>query len=199
LKPSAREGRARFAPVEFSSTAAYFVNPASSDALHCIGGLGLMQYNFNSNWGGIAEVGGCKMFGFSGSKVANFSGDILTYSLGARHTWHSGRWMPYVQLLGGGKRITINEELVDLKAAWRAQNPGKIPGYELHSLWTKFNQANGFALQGGVGLEMGLTESATLQVFAVDYNYAWLPRSELAAYPNSLRLSTGIKIRMGSW
>jgi hypothetical protein len=187
------------APVEFTASSAYWVNPAGADALHCIGGIGKLQYNVSENWAWLAEVGGCKMFGFEGARERNFAGDILTYSVGGRHTWRNGRWMPYTQLLAGGKRITINEELTDIKAQWLAQNPGKKPGYELHRLWTRFNQANGFAVQAGVGLDLGLNEVATLQIGAIDYNYAWLPRTELAAYPNSLRFSMGFKLKIGTW
>jgi hypothetical protein len=187
------------APVEFTSATGYWMNPAGVDALHCIGGLGTLQYNSSPEWSWIAEVGGCKMFGFEGIREANFAGDVLTYGVGRRRTWRNGRLMPYAQLLAGGKRITINEELIDLKAQWQAQNPGKRPGYELHRRWTRFNQANGFALQAGAGLELGLNDVATLKLLGVDYNYAWLPRSEVAAYPNSFRVSMGFKLRMGNW
>lgn len=199
-KPRDRENdRKKVAPVEFSSSSAYWMNPAGVDALHCIGGIGTFQYNSSPEWAWIAEVGGCKMFGFEGVREANFSGDILTYGVGRRRTWRNGRLMPYTQVLAGGKRITINEELVNLKAQWQAENPGKKPGYELHRLWTRFNQANGFALQAGVGLDVGLNDVATLKLLALDYNYAWLPRSEVAAYPNSFRVSMGFKLKMGNW
>jgi hypothetical protein len=191
--------------VEFDSASAYWVNPGGPDgngALHCIGGYGRLQYNNSPRWAWVAEAGGCKMFGFEGKREFNFSGDILTYGFGRRRTWRGlggGRWSPYAQFLIGGKRITINEEIVERRNAWQAANPGKKPGYEFHNLWTKFNQANGFGVQLGAGLEYNVSDVLALQLGAIDYNKAWMPAREIAAYPHSLRVSLGLKIRMGNW
>ncbi len=190
------------APFEFSYASAYLVNPAGKDALHCIGGLGSAKYNFSQHWAWVAEVGGCKMFGFQGSREFNYSGDILTYGTGLRYNYRfasGSRLLPYAQVLVGGKRITIDEEIPALKQAWQDANRGRRPGYELHGLWTRTNQANGFAVQVGGGLDIGLTKYATLRLAGFDYNHAWLPRTELAAYPHTVRVQTGITIRMGNW
>lgn len=186
-------------PVELDFSAAYFGNPAGVDAVNCMGGLGKAQFNTSRNWSWVAEVGGCKMFGFEGTREANFSGDILTYGVGRQRTWRNGKWNPYVQFLAGGKRITINEELQDKKAEWIAANPGTPPGYIHHRIWTRFNQANGFALQAGTGLDYRVNQAFTVKLASFDYNYAFLPDNELAAYPHTLRVAIGFKINVGNW
>lgn len=187
------------APVEFDFSAAYFGNPGGVDSVNCIGGVSTAQWNRSRNWSWVAEVGGCKMFGFEGAREVNFSGDILTYGVGRRRTWHNGRWRPYAQMLVGGKRITINEELQDRKAEWIAANPGRAPGYEHHQLWTRFNQANGFGLQAGTGVDYAVSDVFTVKLAAFDYNYAFLPSTEVAAYPHTLRVALGFKLNWGNW
>jgi hypothetical protein len=107
--------------------------------------------------------------------------------------------MPYAQMLVGGKRITIDEEIPARKAAWQAANPGKKPGYELHGLWTDTEQENGFAVYLGGGVDVGLNRYATLRLAGLDYSYAWMRRGMAASYPQSIRIQTGITIRMGNW
>lgn len=195
-QPDAKPGGyPRIAPFEFKSSAIYMLSPGPRDSLHCVGGMGTFLYNLNESVSWIAEVGGCKML----DQPENFSGDILTYMTGPRFTDRNGRWMPYMQFLIGGKRVTIDEVLPDRRAAVQAANPGRKLGYEFHGLWTKVNQANGFSVSAGGGVDFQLTRSATWHVASADISYAWLPRPELASYPTSVRLSTGITINVGSW
>lgn len=180
---------------EFNVASQYTLSPGPRESLHCVGGISTAQWNATSTQSWIFEVAGCKMI----DQRQNLSGDIMTYMVGPRWTDRAGRWMPYAQILAGGKRVTIDEEFPDKKAALEAANPGKPLGYEFHPQWTKTNQANGFAISAGGGLDFGLTRSATWRVASIDYSHAWLPKPELASYPRSLRFSTGITIHVGSW
>lgn len=183
------------APLEFTATTQYFANLNGKDALNCIGGAGTIQWNVTPHRSWVAEVGGCKMFGLD----RNFSGDILAYQMGPRWTWRQGRWMPWGQVLVGGKRITIDEELPELKARVQAQNPGKVLGYETHTLYTRTAQANGFALSVGGGVDIGLNRATTLRLAGVEFNHAWLPEPGVASYPSSVKISLGILLRIGTW
>jgi hypothetical protein len=129
----------------------------------------------------------------------NFSGDLLTYQAGHRWTWRQGRWMPWGQVLVGGKRITIDEELPAVKAALEAKNPGQPLGYETHTLYTVTHQANGFAASAGGGIDYGINRSLTLRVAGLELNHAWLPQADLARYPTNLKVSLGLVLRVGTW
>jgi hypothetical protein len=183
------------APFELTSSAVFLVNPGGRDAQHCVGGMSTAQWNDASGVSFVAEVSGCKMFGTR----QNQSGDILTYAVGPRWTLRGGRWMPYAQALLGGKRITVDEEDPVLKEQVRARQPGGRLGYETHPLYTKSHQSNGVMASFGAGLDYALSRSATWRVGSFDYAHAWLPQSEVTKYPDSLRFSMGIVVRMGTW
>jgi len=157
--------------------------------------MGTAQWNFNARDSWVAEVSGCKML----DQRQNFSGDIMMYMTGPRRTDREGRWMPFGQILFGDKRITIDEVLPDKKAWLEAANAGRPLGYEFHSQWTKTNQANGFALSIGGGLDYSVSRSATIRVASVENSHAWLPQPEVASYPTSVRLAMGFTLKMGNW
>lgn len=180
---------------EFTTSTQYLLSPGPRESLHCVGGLGTAQWNFDSTRSWVFEVGGCKMI----DQRENQSGDIMTYMTGPRWTDRSGRWMPFGQILFGGKRVTIDVVDPAKKAAIEAANPGRKLGYEFHDQWTKTNQANGFALSAGGGLDFALTRAATWRVASVDYSYAWLPKPELASYPSSVRIAMGLTLNIGNW
>jgi hypothetical protein len=180
---------------EFTTSTQYTVSPGPRESLHCLGGMGTAQWNFNPKNSWVAEVSGCKML----DQRQNLSGDIMMYMTGPRWTDREGRWMPFGQVLFGGKRITIDEVFPEKRAALEAANPGRPLGYEFHSQWTATNQANGFAVSIGGGLDYNLTRSATLRVASVEYSHAWLPQPEVASYPTSVRLAMGITIKVGNW
>ncbi|WP_031500461.1 hypothetical protein [Bryobacter aggregatus] len=194
-KPLNEEPWKIVAPFEFTLAPQYLLSPVGKDSLQCVGGVGTAQWNVGKHHSWVAEVGGCKMIDLQ----TNFSGDIMTYMVGPRWTQRSGRWMPYAQVLVGGKRITIDEALPDKKAELELLYPGKPLGAEVHDLWTTTHQANGFAFSVGGGLDYGLTRAATLRLASLEYSHAWLPRPEIASYPDTFRISLGMTLRMGTW
>ncbi len=184
-----------FAPFEFSTSSQYTLSPGPRESLHCIGGVATAQWNVSSSFGWAGEVSGCKMF----DQKENLSGDIMTYMLGPRWTDRNGRWMPYAQILAGAKRVTIDQVFPEKRAELERLNPGRPLGYEFHPQWTKVNQANGFALSLGGGIDFRLTPAATLRLASIDLSHAWLPKPELASYPNSVRIAMGITLSIGTW
>jgi hypothetical protein len=193
--PPGEEFWKQVAPFEFTSSAMYLVNPGGRDAQHCVGGMGTAQWNITERYSFLAEVAGCKMHG----TADNFSGDILTFGIGPRWTLRAGRWMPFAQGIIGGKRITVDEEDPILKEQVRAQQPGGQMGYETHPLYTTTHQSNGLMLGVGAGLDYALTRSATWRVGSIDYSRAWLPNSQVSKYPEGIRFTMGITLRMGTW
>jgi hypothetical protein len=190
------EGPPRSLPAfEFNTASMYMISPGPRESRHCVGGLGTAQWNNTATRSWLIEVGGCKMI----DQKENLSGDILSYMIGQRWTDRNGRWMPFGQVLAGGRRVTIDEVSPEKKAAVEAANPGRKLGYEFHPLWTQTNQANGFAVSVGGGLDFGITRAATWRIASVDFNRSWLYKPELASYPNSIRFSTGITINIGNW
>ncbi len=185
----------KLAPFEFITTTQYSIHPGPRESLHCVGGVGTAQWNLNKTGSWVAEVGGCKMI----DQRQNLSGDIMSYMTGPRWTDREGRWMPFIQVLAGGKRVTIDEVFPDKKAALEAANPGRPLGYEFHPQWTKVHQANGFALSVGGGLDLNLSRAATWRLASVEFSQAWLPQPELASYPTAVRIAMGISIKVGNW
>jgi hypothetical protein len=184
-----------FAPFEFTTASQFSLSPGPRESLGCVGGMGTAQWNRSSRFGWVAEVGGCKMI----DQRQNLSGDIMSYMVGPRWTDREGRWMPYVQILAGGKRVTIDEVFPEKKAELERQNPGKPLGYEFHPQWTKVNQANGFSVSVGGGVDYQISRAATWRLASVDLSYAWLPKPELASYPTTVRIAMGITLRVGNW
>lgn len=187
--------RERVAPFEFNTSMTYTLSPGPRESMHCIGGVSTAQWNVTEGRSWLLEVGGCKMI----DQRDNLSGDILTYMVGHRWTDRAGRWMPFAQILGGGKRVTIDEVDPVKRAQVEAENPGVKLGYEYHPQWTRTSQANGFALSVGGGLDYNLTRSATWRVASVEYSHAWLPKPQIASYPHSVRIAMGITLHVGNW
>jgi hypothetical protein len=192
LRPGDINELSRF---EFTISPQYLLSPGPRASIHCLGGLGSAQWNLTARQSWVAEVGGCKML----DQKENFSGDIITYMTGPRFTFPNGRWVPYLQLFGGGKRVTINEVAPERLAAFQAANPGRPVGYESHRLWTNFNQSNGAAISAGAGLDYRLSRFLNWRLFSVDVNHAWMPLPDVARYPTSIRFTAGVTLRTGNW
>jgi hypothetical protein len=143
----------------------------------------------------VAEVSGCEIF----TEAVEFSGDILTYRVGSRWTKRGGRWIPYGQVLVGGKRATVERIPEDRREIVREFE--SLPSSERppRSQFVDMQQANGFALSMGGGIDFGLSRAAMLRLVNFDYTRAWVPRDSFASYPNSIRFSMGIVLRVGNW
>ncbi len=183
------------APFHFTFSTDYSRHPAGGVGANCIGGGGTAVWNRGRIHSWVAQVSGCKLFTFA----PDFSGDILIYRAGPRWTKRNGRWMPYGQVLLGGKRATIENIPEDRREEVRRIDQLPASQRPPRSQYVDRQQVNGIALSVGGGLDMGLTRAAFLRVANVDYTHAWVPSGTIASYPNSVRFSMGIVLRVGNW
>jgi hypothetical protein len=186
-----------YAPFEFTFATDYSRHPAGAVGANCIGGSGTAVWNRGPVHSWVAEVGGCKLFTFD----PDFSGDILTYRFGPRWTKRSGRWMPYGQVLVGGKRATV--ENIPEERREEVRQIDKLPAHLRPPRWHYVDreQSNGFALSVGGGLDVGISRAASLRLANFDYTHAWLGNGTkgIASYPHSVRWSMGLILRVGTW
>ncbi len=196
--PPTQEAKRNFPQLprfELNTAQQYYLSRGPNRALHCVGGGGTAQWNVTSARAWIIDIGGCKML----SQNQNFSGDILLYQAGFRFTDRAGRWQPFIQILAGGKRVTLDEVLPDKKAALEAQISPRPLGYEYHPQWTRVHQANGAALSLGCGLDLLLSRAVSWRIASVELSHTWLPRTGITAYRSGARVAMGLTMRFGNW
>ena len=163
----------------------------------CIGGTGTAAFRIARSWQLVADVGGCKFLGLG----ENLSGDSLSYMAGPR--WSSrlwGNWNVEAQFLAGGKKLTEERMFPELKKvlqAAAAQNPDASP--RTHDQYTAEVETNGFAIAGGGGVNYRFNRALALKVAEVSYSHAWVKTLWGRDYSNSLKLTTGLVLHMGTW
>ena len=164
----------------------------------CVGGGGTAAFRVGANWQLIGDVAGCKMTRFGD----NLSGDSLTYMIGARWTADPlRRWMPYTQLLIGGRTLT-HEELYPAKKAelqaWASQNGTQLD-YPDHALYTRQAEITGLAVSVSGGVDVKLSPAIALRVVDVGYVRSWHARFDGIDYSHALQFSGGLILRIGTW
>ena len=91
------------APFDFTFNAAARQYLGNIDAGTCAGGGGTAGFRLAREWQAMLDVGGCKLLEWR----AHWSGDALTYAAGPRWTPAvSGRWIPHLEMLVGGTKVT---------------------------------------------------------------------------------------------
>lgn len=183
------------APFEFTIATRYSVHPRGGSGLDCIGGGATAVWNVGPVHSWLADVGGCKLFTFEPS----LSGDILSYRVGSRWSRRGGRVVPYGQVMVGGKRATVESIPDDYLDEVRAID--RLPKNQRPPRWDYIDrqQANGFALSIGGGLEMPIKPALSLRLASLDYTHAWISNPGNASYPDSFMVSMGLALRVGTW
>lgn len=188
----------RVAPFEFAANGYALVFSSSGDRYSCVGGGGgQMAFNDSSGWSLVGEVNGCKMY----SLAASQSGDGMTFLAGPRYTWRSAsRLMPFVQLLGGGHKFTL-EQSDPVKYAQLAYKYGtsRIPN-EVYDEWHDKWDNVGWAASAGGGLDLGVNRYLTVRLANLDYTYFSQnrPLKDLT-FRHGMRFNFGLVLRMGTW
>lgn len=162
----------------------------------CLGGGANAAFRLAESWQFITEVGGCKMIGLA----QNLSGDSLTYSAGPRWLGRiRGPWNAHLQFLVGGHKITAERMFPERKklleaAAVRGNTP--LP---THGDYTEETESHGFAVSTGGGLSYMLNQALTIRVADLSYRHGWTGSLWGRDYGNSLKLTSGLVLRIGTW
>lgn len=181
--------------LEIGTSYDYFqLSAGHSGSQSCNGGSATLQYNANSWFGLIAEVAGCKML----SAGTDVSGDSTTYVAGPRFTLRKfGRWEPYIQILGGGDKFTVEYYYPERRPSQAYLNT--LPPYVAHAIYTSADQRNSWAIQFGGGVNYVINSALGVRVAEIDDVHTWAGDLNQRFYSNNLRVSTGLVLRWGSW
>lgn len=163
----------------------------------CAGGGGEGAVRLTPAWQIVAEVNGCMLI----DMPKNESGDSLSYLIGPRWTPRaSKRLSPYVQLLLGGRRITHEtDDPAKRKELMDGWNKGTLPHYPMRRDWAVENQANGFAMAMGGGLDVVMNSALSWRVARLEYTHAWLPDVDQIHASDGAQFTSGVILRIGSW
>jgi hypothetical protein len=166
----------------------------------CPGGGATAALRMGEEWQLVADVNGCMLTNFP----TNLSGDSLTYEIGPRWTGQlSSRVTTHAQFLVGGNKVT--QELVDPAKraivdqqrkllAKKGIEPWPIPYHEFAQTWDN----NALALTTGGGFDVKLNNALRLRT-GFGYSRTWNQDINGSSYRNSLQLSSGLVLNMGTW
>jgi hypothetical protein len=182
------------APFEFSVTSQNEKFGGKGNGL-CLGGGGSAAFRMSASWQLVVDVGGCKMIGLE----ENFSGDSLTYMVGPRYrTRDFGRWSANLEFLIGGNKLTEEQMFPQIKAAVEAaQGPQLLP--TAHSLYTEEAATNRVAVSSGGGVNYKLNGALMIRVAELSYQHFWTGSLNGRSYPSSVKVSSGLVLRIGTW
>jgi hypothetical protein len=191
------------------------LNPVKNvDSINSNGGIGSFQYNFNRNFGVVAELGGSSNGNISAFGL-NFPGDQtqFSYLFGPRFTLNkTGKFSPFVHYLLGGIRnhrsFTIANSLIPVNAivpSGVTVDPiSDQPGFSKVR-----STQNAFAMAIGGGIDIKAGHHVAIRPAEVD----WLPTNfspfnttvPSGVFPNfntsnwqqNFRYSAGVTFRFG--
>ncbi len=172
------------APFEFAANSYMF---ASHSGI-CVGGGAAAAFRVTPKWQMVLDINGCKMSGLGNNSL---TGDSLTYMTGPRWTPQvSGRWIPYLQVLLGGNKLT--QELV------LPNSQGRTLPDETSSPRQQFER-DGLALSAGIGLDLNFNRALAFRAFEIEYLRSW--NNDLNGYSTAhgLQFKTGMVLHMGTW
>jgi hypothetical protein len=184
-KSEGSSGNPGIAPVEFSANFYGLTAPSGT----CVGGGASVAFHIASQWQSVVDVNGCKMAGLS----ANLTGDYLSYMAGPRWTLPStGRLVPYWQFLAGGSKVTQELLIPELSAS-----NGDVPPD--HGTYTRQFEHDGFAIAGGMGLDLHYNRAMALRLIEVDYTRSWVNGLDGFGAPHGFQLKMGFVLHLGTW
>ncbi len=166
----------------------------------CIGGGGSGAARINPTWQFVAELSGCLVMRMPSS---NQSGDSLFYGGGVR--WApkaSQKISPYLQLMIGGNKVTHESDNIPLREQlmldWNDGN-GTLPHYPKRSDWSVELSRNAPAIKLAGGFDVVLTRPFAWRLLDLEYAHTWMDDVGNVHPQNSLRISTGAVLRIGTW
>jgi hypothetical protein len=167
---------------------------------NCIGGGGSGASRVNPYFQLVGEVSGCLIMGMP---AVNQSGDMLFWGGGERWTPLAAHHVsPYLQTMFGGRRVT--HEILD--AALRQQlleewddGSGTLPHYPKRSDYSTEVARIGPSLSFGSGFDWVVTRAFAWRMVDVEYSRNWMGNVDFIQPQNSLRITTGAVLRIGTW
>jgi hypothetical protein len=167
---------------------------------NCVGGGGSGASRINPYLQLVGEVSGCLVMGMP---AANQSGDMLFWGGGVRTTpLAAHRVSPFLQLMFGGRRVTHDISNIALRTQllgeWNNGN-GTLPHYPKRSDWSTELSRYGPALSVGSGFDWVLTRAFAWRLVDVEYSHAWMGNADLIQPQDTVRVTTGAVLRIGTW
>jgi hypothetical protein len=170
-----------------------FFGQNAADA--CVGGGSELGFRIADNWQIVGELTGCKQTGLP----ANFSGDVMTYAVGPQWTTRlSSRWVTHTRILVGGSKVTQEQLFPELKKELKEKYKHQKVFPPLGMQYTRGFDNNAFAMVTGTGIDYKLNNALLIRS-AIDYSHTWNRDINDLSYRNSLRISSGLVLNMGTW
>ena len=185
------------APIELSAFPVFqkFLGGGS-----CIGGGGSGAGRINSSWQFVAEGSGCLVMHMPSSDQ---SGDSLFYGGGVRWTPRASHIVsPYLQFMIGGNKVTHETDNIPLRERLMAEwndGSGTLPHYPLRSAWSVEITRNAPALKLAGGFDVVVARPFAWRLLDLEYSHAWMDDVVNIHPQNTLRISTGAVLRIGTW
>ncbi len=172
------------------------IEVTSFGRLSCVGGGVNAQFPLSDSWDAVINLSGCKLIGLP----QNYTGDSLTYMLGARWSPKSaGRAVPHVRLMVGGHKIYEEQLYPELQKELLAQGVKGTYYHNVYEQYTRNWHENGLAVSLGAGVDIGINRALGFRLASVDYLHSWLSKLNGGDFHEGIRVSTGLIVNMGSW
>ena len=183
-KPYTIERAPGVAPFEFAANAYTFATYTGV----CAGGGATAALRVGAQWQMVLDVNDCKMTGLGNN---NLTGDSLFYMTGPRWTPPlNGPWVPYVQVLFGGNKLTQELVLPDQQ--------GRTLPDDARSPRQQFER-DGFAMSAGMGLDLNFNRALAFRVIGVEYVRSWNNDLNGFTAAHGLQFKIGVVLHMGTW
>jgi hypothetical protein len=76
---------------------------------------------------------------------------------------------------------------------------GTLPHYPMRSDWSVEVVRNGPAVGLGGGFDVVLTRAFAWRMVNLEYSHAWMDNADMIRPQNTLRITTGAVLRIGTW
>ena len=166
----------------------------------CVGGGGSGASRINPSFQLVAEVSGCLIMHMPS---ANQSADSLFYGGGVRWTpLAAHRVSPYAQIMFGGKKVTHETDDLALRSQLLDEwddGKGPLHHYPKRSDWSVEVANNGPALGFGGGFDVIVARPFAWRLLNVEYTHAWIGDVAMIHPQDTLRITTGAVLRIGTW
>jgi hypothetical protein len=162
----------------------------------CAGGGVNAQLPISNSFDAVINLSGCKLIGLP----TNYTGDSLTYMIGARWSPKSARrTVPHARLMVGGQKISEERLYPELQKELLAQGVKGTYYRDVYMDYTQSWRRNGLAISMGAGVDIGINRALGFRLASVDYLHSWLSGLNGAEFREGIRFSTGLIVNMGSW